>query len=164
MAKNKPVNIPMAETVCEQLAHTEMGIEKVLHGIKDAPRLTTWWKWCDESEVVARLYARAREAQADYLADQITSIADEPCRDNIEAQRNRLRVDARKWIAAKLKPRVYGETVRTEHTGANGTPLAITFMGPEPSGLTSLVATKTECLPCGTDDDGGDTDDAIITG
>lgn len=31
--------------------------------------------------------------------------------------RSRLRVDARKWIAAKLKPKKYGEKVEHEHSG-----------------------------------------------
>lgn len=37
--------------------------------------------------------------------------------------RNRLRVDARKWVAAKLKPRIYADKTTTEHTGANGGPI-----------------------------------------
>jgi hypothetical protein len=32
-------------------------------------------------------------------------------------QRNKLRVDARKWVAAKLLPRKYGERTMTEHSG-----------------------------------------------
>ena len=62
------------------------------------------------------------------MADEIIAIADEKTTDwlmdkegnerpNNEAiQRSRLRVDARKWVAAKLKPRKYGDRVMNEHT------------------------------------------------
>lgn len=87
------------------------------------------------------MYARARDDQADTLADQIIDIADTPLQgvktktdangkviettegDMIEHRR--LQVDARKWIAAKLKPRRYGERLNTEHTGLDGGPIII---------------------------------------
>ena len=58
--------------------------------------------------------------QADYLADQIIEIADYSEHDTIEAEkgemenrewvnRSKLRVEARKWIASKLKPKQYGD-------------------------------------------------------
>jgi hypothetical protein len=68
------------------------------------------------------MYARAREDQADTLADEIVGISDESAitakvdgeevrfaLDATAVARNRLRVDARKWVAAKLKPRKYGD-------------------------------------------------------
>lgn len=48
-------------------------------------------------------YEKARQDQAETLADEIIEIADEAKRENVMAAR--LRVDARKWCAAKLKPR-----------------------------------------------------------
>lgn len=86
------------------------------------------------------MYARAREDQADTLADQIIEIADTPMlgiktktdeEGNVETtqgdmiEHRRLQVDARKWIAAKLKPRKYGERLNTEHTGLDGGPIII---------------------------------------
>lgn len=71
-------------------------------------------------------YARAREWQADSHADEIQDIADDGRNDFMEVhgsegelkgylvngeaiQRSKLRVDTRKWIASKLKPKKYGE-------------------------------------------------------
>lgn len=51
-------------------------------------------------------YAAAREQSADFLAEEIVELADD---ENIEADSRRIRVDARKWVAAKLKPRKYGD-------------------------------------------------------
>jgi hypothetical protein len=39
--------------------------------------------------------------------------------------RSRLRVDARKWLASKLKPKKYGEKLSTELTGADGGPVVV---------------------------------------
>jgi hypothetical protein len=55
------------------------------------------------------------------LADEICDIADDASNDYMESgddgvkyngdavARSKLRVDARKWVAAKLKPKVYGD-------------------------------------------------------
>jgi hypothetical protein len=82
-------------------------------------------RWINALPERSDLYMRAREARADLLADEIVAISEEdklvrainPETGELEdvtfdataVQRNRLRVDARKWVAAKLKPRVYGE-------------------------------------------------------
>ena len=81
-------------------------------------------QWIDADVARADKYARAREDRADKLADEIVAISDEAdvalrhdgedmrlALDAAAIARNRLRVDARKWVAAKLKPRVYGEKV-----------------------------------------------------
>ena len=44
-------------------------------------------------------------------------------------QRSRLRVDARKWIASKLKPKKYGDYQKHEHTGSLVTEATLTFVG-----------------------------------
>ncbi len=89
--------------------------------------------WINADKKRSEMYARAREDRADVLADEIVAIADEECTmvkaekhgsgdddgngktevvfDATAVARNRLRVDARKWAASKLKPRVYGEKV-----------------------------------------------------
>lgn len=67
-------------------------------------------------------YARAKEEQADFLAEEMLEIADDKSDDLLDTeegqsanpvavQRARLRVDARKWAAAKLKPKKYGDKV-----------------------------------------------------
>gem|GEM_PF-803847 len=89
----------------------------------------------------SEMYARARQERADLLADEIVEIADEECTtvkaskhgsaddgegetevvfDAVAVARNKLRVDARKWVASKLKPRVYGD--KLELSGEIGTP------------------------------------------
>lgn len=76
--------------------------------------------WLSRPEHIEK-YARAREAQADRHADEILRIADDGASDTYIDEhgnertdqevvaRSKLRVDARKWLASKMKPKVYGD-------------------------------------------------------
>lgn len=86
------------------------------------PEPATIYRWLSADKEFCNRYTRAREDQADTLADQIIEIADDCSRDTISdddgerantewINRSRLRVDARKWIAAKLKPKKYGDAI-----------------------------------------------------
>lgn len=81
---------------------------------------TTLWDWLAADKEFSNRYARAREDQADVLADELIEIADDGSRDYAVVEgrevvdhdhiaRSRLRVDARKWVASKLKPKKYGD-------------------------------------------------------
>jgi hypothetical protein len=115
-------NQDIADKLCELLVTSNVGIVKILK----ENNLPSWWtisKWLNENESFATQYARAREAQADFLAGEITEIADsslietktketkdgvfEETEDNVN--RSRLMVDARKWQASKLAPKKYGD-------------------------------------------------------
>jgi hypothetical protein len=95
------------------------------------PDKATVFRWLRTNEAFCDQYTRAKEESADALTDEMLEIADDSTRDSIKTeagevcnteyvQRSRLRVETRKWIASKLKPKKYGEKVSTEHTGPNG--------------------------------------------
>lgn len=125
-------------SICERIALGES-----LRSICDAddmPAMSTIFKWLTEDDSFSEQYARAREAQADALFDDILSIADDGRNDwmqrknaddqnigwveNGEAlRRSQMRIDARKWMAGKLRPKKYGDKITNEHTGADGTPI-----------------------------------------
>lgn len=84
------------------------------------------------------MYARAREDQADTLADEILEVArsktdpDEMGKvDNGAVQEKRLLVDSLKWRAAKLGPKTYGDKLQQEHTGSGGGPIQVITGVPE---------------------------------
>ena len=91
----------------------------------DMPALKTVFLWLGRHPEFVQQYAQAREEQAETLADEIVSISDERegkaimadgaevsvVFDSTAVARNRLRVDARKWVAAKLLPKKYGDKV-----------------------------------------------------
>lgn len=73
-------------------------------GMPDAKTLYSWIRKNDE---FLQQYARAKEEQADALVEQMLDIADGA--DGQDPARDRLRLDARKWIASKLKAKKYGD-------------------------------------------------------
>ena len=87
----------------------------------DMPSADFFREWLAADADFAAQYARAREEQADHYADEIVEMADAAIgKDAAEVQARRLAVDARKWVASKLKPKKYGEKVTQEHTGPGG--------------------------------------------
>jgi hypothetical protein len=94
--------------------------------------LPTVYRWLAENPEFRDRYARAREDQADTLADDILSIADEDPKilfdeikgedvyrvDGAAVQHQRNRIEARKWIASKLKPKKYGERQQIDVDGS----------------------------------------------
>ena len=101
----------------------------------DLPAMSTIFKWLASDAAFAEQYARAREAQADALFDEVLEIADDGRNDWMERhgdddagyiangehiQRSRVRIDARKWMAGKLRPKRYGEKLEIGGTGENG--------------------------------------------
>jgi hypothetical protein len=84
--------------------------------------LDTVYEWLLRHPEFSEQYARAREEQAETLADEIVALADEdPVQvvddkgiarvDSAWVTWQKNRVDARKWVASKLKPKKYGDRV-----------------------------------------------------
>lgn len=77
--------------------------------------LRTFERWTEQDAEFTAQYQDARIAQAHAMAEDLIELADSPVgADMAEVQRNRLRVDTRKWFITKLAPRIYGD--RVEHT------------------------------------------------
>ena len=56
---------------------------------------------------LSTLYTQSRHVRADVLADEILEIAD----NDMDAQRARNRIEARKWLASKMMPATYGDRI-----------------------------------------------------
>lgn len=130
----------MADVICERISNGES-----LKGIcedADTPSKSTVFKWLADIPAFSDKYARAREMQADSIFDEILDIADDARNDWMKArgsdgeddryvlngehvQRMKLRIDARKWMAGKLRPKKYGDKVTNEITGADGGPVSV---------------------------------------
>lgn len=132
MARPTEYSQEVADSICERIANGES-----LRAICDEegmPDKSTVFRWLAARTEFCDQYARAREAQADALFDDILSIADNGRNDWMEKnfgddtrwvengealRRSQLRIEARKWMAGKLKPKKYGEKLeidqRTTH-------------------------------------------------
>lgn len=73
------------------------------------PSLTTVYAWRARHPEFDTMLRRARGDLADTLFAQAIEIADEKCVDGVAVQRNRLRVDTRRWAAGKMNARLYGD-------------------------------------------------------
>lgn len=117
------------EDICNQIATTSIGLHRICK--QQGISAVTFFEWVKDDTELSNRYARAREAQAELLADQIIEIADDSSNDTktiykgeelVEVEntewtnRSKLRVEARKWIAAKLKPKKYGDKVEVDQT------------------------------------------------
>lgn len=120
-------NQTAADEICNRLAKGE-SLRKICGSDRDdfLPGQTTVFQWLRELPDFAQQYAHARESQADHYVEEIIEIADAPNVTNNpetgepemrDPARDRLRVDARKWVASKLAPKKYGEKVETVHSG-----------------------------------------------
>ena len=104
--------------------------------LKDMPSSQTFFKWVANDETKSKRYARACEVRADHLFEEILEIADDPREDAVVTdngivmntefvQRSKLRIDARKWMLAKMNPKKYGDKVENTIVGDNEKPIII---------------------------------------
>lgn len=110
----------IADEICTRLANGE-SLRAICRD--DAmPAVGTVLRWVAEKDEFKEQYVRAREIQAETHADDIVTIADGSSLGGEEkvalTARDRLRVDARKWVASKLLPKKYGDKIDVEHSGS----------------------------------------------
>jgi len=100
--------------VFKEIIIEEISIGKSLKSILDKhkamPDRPTVYTWLNsESKQYDKdflnNYIRARQDQADFYADEIIDISDT----EEDPNKARVRIDARKWKAGKMKPSVYSE-------------------------------------------------------
>lgn len=78
------------------------------------PAMSTVTLWLSKHEEFSAQYARAREVQAEVLAEDIIMLADAAVEDGAAVAKARLQVDARKWYASKVAPKRYGDRIHHE--------------------------------------------------
>ena len=71
--------------------------------------LTTVYDWLQRD--YAEQYVQAQDARADAMFDELVEIADAPMADKVEVMQAKLKIDPRKWIMSRMKPKKYGDKV-----------------------------------------------------
>jgi len=113
-------NDQIVEEICEEIARGA-ALHRLCEDRKDFPAESAVYRWLEKHDDFREKYARARERQAERRAEEIILIADT----EKDAAVARNRIDARKWAAAKLLPKKYGEKYTTEITGPGGGPVEL---------------------------------------
>lgn len=83
---------------------------------EDMPSHPTIWRWLFEDESFRDAYARAITARAMSHADRIDDLAEATVRGEIPPDVARVAIDAKKWTASRLLPKVYGDKQQVEAT------------------------------------------------
>lgn len=120
----------LADEICERIADGE-SLRSICKE-ESKPNKATVFRWLNANQDFSDQYTRAREEQAESFADEIVAIADDGKRDYVfddgkfgvdtdHISRARLRVEARKWVASKLKPKRYGDKLDLNHGGSINT-------------------------------------------
>ena len=124
-------NEDIAARICAELADGR-SLRSVCRQ-DDMPDKATVFRWLAAHESFRDQYARAKEESADALVDDMIDIADDARNDWMEragddagagwmlngdhVQRTKVRIDTRKWIASKLKPKKYSEKLDLTSAG-----------------------------------------------
>ncbi len=126
----------LADSICERLAQGE-SLRTVCKD-DEMPCVASVFNWMRTHPEFLEQYTRAKQESADAMAEELLDISDNGVNDwmekhyweetvwvtNWEAlQRSRLRVDTRKWLMSKMKPKKYGD--KLELSGDNDAPLKI---------------------------------------
>ncbi len=141
------------DIVCERIASSSRSISTILAAGNDGntlPGYATVCRWLAEEDAEGRnplrdRYARAKEAQADFMAEELSELHEkawvpmidedtgQPIRDKdgkvlryvdkSSAAVVRLEAENKKWLMGKLKPKKYADKQSHEHSGPNGGPI-----------------------------------------
>ena len=126
-----------ADKICERLADGESLRTICLDD--DMPARETVFRWLTLEPGFSDQYARAREAQAEALFDEMVHIADHTqmgqktvskatgleITEGDMIEHRRLQVETRKWVLGKLAPKKYSEKHLHEHSGKDGGAIVI---------------------------------------
>lgn len=152
------------DIVCNAIASSSKSIASILAAGHDGytlPEYATVARWLGEEDAEGRnplrdQYARAKEAQADYMAEELAELHEKawvpmideetgaPIRDKdgrvlryvdkSSAAVVRLEAENKKWLMGKLRPKKYADKQTHEHSGPNGGPIqariGIEFVSP----------------------------------
>lgn len=129
----------LASEICERLVN-----EPLAQICRDEhiPPIGTVLGWVEDNrEGFSERYTRARASQIENMAHEILQIADDSSADIVtrynekgdpyeavdhdHINRSRLRVDTRKWLLSRLRPKVYGDAQLLKHADADGNNLKV---------------------------------------
>lgn len=129
MAGGRPTKYTeeLAKSILEKTSTSSKSLKTIANELNIGVR--TILDWLADNKEFSQKYARAKEEQADFLAEEMMDIADytdkdtktikdqfgneKEVEDSEWVNRSKLRIETRKWIASKLKPKKYGDKTET---------------------------------------------------
>lgn len=120
----------IADEICDRLIKPES--LRFICKDEKMPSMSMVFRWLNDHKSFREQYARAREIQADVIAEETHEIVDDGSNDWMTIQRgeqeidvvnheyiarSRLRFDQRRWWLSKLAPKKYGDKIEHEVSG-----------------------------------------------
>jgi hypothetical protein len=128
-------NNDLANEICDAIADTFKSIKTLCKENPKWPKPRTIRTWIRENKEFQHMYALAKDDQADLFVEEMLEIADDTSNDTLIKyskdgepyevcnsewiNRSRLRVDTRKWVASKYKPKKYGDIKNADEKESN---------------------------------------------
>ena len=136
------------DIIIERISHGD-SLKRIMDSDNRVPKRMTVYAWLNPEnkeydKEFSDNYARARQEREDAIFDDMLDIADDGSNDFMKKQisegleievlnsehiqRSRLRVDTRKWLMAKMKPKKYGDKLDMTTDGEKiNTPILVKF-------------------------------------
>lgn len=113
----------IVDEICKEVIEQKTSFNKAIANSPITP--ITFYDWILKDDDVRRAYNYAREVRADTLFEEIIDIADQTEEgetvtekpSGVEIKRGdmtdhrRLKIDARKWVVARMLPKKYGDKI-----------------------------------------------------
>lgn len=144
--------------ICEKVILHKMSFNQAVE--ESEISLVSFYKWIVDSEERKELYNYARNIRSDVLFEEIIEIADTPEEGEVTTEKasgieikrgdmtehRRLKVDARKWVVARMNPKKYGDKLDLSTNGEkiNQTPNINLVLEGKPVDLSLSSIRKTE--------------------
>jgi hypothetical protein len=134
MARPTKYSKELIEAICNKISTSHKSLKKICK--EEGIEMKTVFNWLNDEKhsEFLQLYTRAREAQADYLADEMLEIALRRTGDDTafvginRIHRDKLVIDTMKFIASKLKPKKYGDKMDVTSDGEKITSVQVTVV------------------------------------
>ena len=133
----------LEDAICSAVALTPKGLEHICKANPPFPSPDAIHDHKRNDDAFGVKYARAKSDQIMRYAEQIIDIADDSADDVTQTddgpvlnreviERTKIRIDARKWLASKLAPKIYGDRQAVELAGTDGGPIGLTIVSSVP--------------------------------
>lgn len=130
MARPSDYSQDTATLICARMAEGE-SLRSICRD-PAMPALSTVFLWIGKHPEFSEQYARAIDARATCMEEEILQISDDSSGDAIEdpetgatrqntefVARSRLKVDTRKWLMARMAPKKYGDKIEQTLNGGD---------------------------------------------
>jgi len=105
-------NEEIAARICSEVA-SGRSLRSVVKD-DDIPAMSSVFLWIAKYPIFSEQYAQAQSDRTVAWSEDLVEIADDASGDT---QRDKLRVDTRKWLMSKMAPKRYGDKIETVHSG-----------------------------------------------